>query len=62
MITTEEALNSALAEPGAIGEVCVASPAVTTGYFGRERATALAKIARSDGERDPPHGRPRLGR
>ena len=49
VITTEEALNSALAEPGAIGEVCVASPAVTTGYFGRERATALAKIARSDG-------------
>ncbi len=36
-------------ERGQIGEVCVASPAVTKAYFGRAQATQLAKIERTSG-------------
>ena len=39
-----------LVEPGVIGEVCVASPAVTIGYYGRAQATKLAKISGSNGQ------------
>jgi acyl-CoA synthetase (AMP-forming)/AMP-acid ligase II len=34
--------------PGAIGEITVAGPSATRGYFGREAATKLAKIREGD--------------
>ncbi len=37
-----------LVEPGGIGEITVAGPTVTRGYFGRESATRLAKIRDAD--------------
>jgi acyl-CoA synthetase (AMP-forming)/AMP-acid ligase II len=36
--------------PGEIGELCVCGPSTTRAYFGRPRATALAKVER-DGQR-----------
>ncbi len=36
-------------ESGVIGEICVHSPAVTESYFGRDHATALAKVEDQDG-------------
>ncbi|MGA5699446.1 fatty acid CoA ligase family protein [Peterkaempfera bronchialis] len=37
-----------LAEPGAVGEITVAGPAVSERYFGRPQETALAKIREGD--------------
>lgn len=50
---TDEAISDwddgLLVSPGAVGEITVAGPSVSERYFGRPRATALAKIR--DGDR-----------
>ena len=48
-----ETWDDALQAPqGTIGEITVASPTVTAGYFGREAQTQLAKLLESTGQGD----------
>jgi acyl-CoA synthetase (AMP-forming)/AMP-acid ligase II len=45
-----ESWSDELVQPaGEVGEICVRGPVVTHSYYGRERSTALAKIADGDG-------------